>query len=377
MAPEQFSGDVVDERVDVYALGVILFEMLAGRPPFDGTFSEVVGKHLYAEPPTFASLELTIPADVEAVVRRALAKKVADRTPSVYELARDFVKCFGIEVPSGTSLVVPAAMTSRTGLLFEGLEAFEQEASSEALTATPSRSPEQYATRIADRGEAETVIRPYAPGNARDEGVKASTPESTLVYASPSAPPTDTLAEVPAAAASGRSSRAIVFAVLGIVAVAVLLGGGVVVTAIAVFQANRPAPPAAAPPSAPATGTYAPPARGDSPDPASDSDEDASYEGLAGVPFYVDGRLVIYGPAADYPTGTALVLRDVRTGVQETFPLEPNDRGTKWIVKKSALSAPGGRTVEELVPPHTWVEIVVRRPDGTETSPRMITRADE
>src|SRR4051812_2564367 len=156
MAPEQFEGDRVDERVDVYALGVILYEMVAGRPPFDGTFVEVVGKHLYAEPPTFASIGVDAPPGVEAVIRAALQKRPDLRTPSVLALARDFVGCFGIETPSGTALIVPAALTSRSGLLLD------LASDDDAETVRP---PEHYATHIETRDTGKTIVR----GSSRTE----------------------------------------------------------------------------------------------------------------------------------------------------------------------------------------------------------------
>ena len=54
MAPEQALGDVVDERADLYSLGVIVYEMIAGVPPFEGKDLEVLGKKLKTDPPPFA-----------------------------------------------------------------------------------------------------------------------------------------------------------------------------------------------------------------------------------------------------------------------------------------------------------------------------------
>jgi serine/threonine-protein kinase len=87
MAPELFSDDAVDERIDVYSLGVVLYEMLAGRPPFEGSFGEVIGKHMFAEPPTFESLGVDVPEAVEQVVRIALAKEPDERPGTALDLA--------------------------------------------------------------------------------------------------------------------------------------------------------------------------------------------------------------------------------------------------------------------------------------------------
>lgn len=85
MSPEQCrgSGDV-DHRSDVYALGCILFEMLAGRPPFVAEAGgHVMGMHLFVEPPELAQLAPTIPPELAAVVMRALAKRPDDRLPDM------------------------------------------------------------------------------------------------------------------------------------------------------------------------------------------------------------------------------------------------------------------------------------------------------
>ena len=81
MSPEQGAGSrELDGRSDLYSLGCVLYEMLAGRPPFVGpTVESIVHQHLTAELPNIASLRPAVPAGVVAALSRALAKTPADR----------------------------------------------------------------------------------------------------------------------------------------------------------------------------------------------------------------------------------------------------------------------------------------------------------
>ncbi|MBZ5713113.1 serine/threonine-protein kinase [Nannocystis pusilla] len=88
-APEQISTGVVDRRTDVYALGVILYECLTGRVPFaDARPAHVLAAHLITPPAPFtAAVRRKLPAELEAIVLRALAKSPDDRWPTVMALA--------------------------------------------------------------------------------------------------------------------------------------------------------------------------------------------------------------------------------------------------------------------------------------------------
>ena len=84
MAPEQVTGDALDPRADVYSLGCVLYEMLTGFAPFDGSPVVVMGKQLHeaACPPRERAPERAIPASLEAVVMRAMAKDPRERFAS-------------------------------------------------------------------------------------------------------------------------------------------------------------------------------------------------------------------------------------------------------------------------------------------------------
>jgi serine/threonine-protein kinase len=90
MSPEQAAGERdVDARADVYAIGAVLYEMLAGRPPYTGaTPQAVLAKCLTEEPAPLAAVRAGVPAPVAAVVVRAMARRPDDRYATGVELER-------------------------------------------------------------------------------------------------------------------------------------------------------------------------------------------------------------------------------------------------------------------------------------------------
>ncbi len=91
MSPEQAAGEKdLDGRSDIYALGCVLHEMLAGQPPFTGpTVESIIQQHLAADVPAITAIRLNVPEQVAAVIRRAMQKTPADRYAKGAELAKD------------------------------------------------------------------------------------------------------------------------------------------------------------------------------------------------------------------------------------------------------------------------------------------------
>src|SRR5512143_3132458 len=88
MSPEQASGGDVDSRCDIYALGCVLYELLAGQPPFPGpTAQAVLARHLADPVPPLRTVRTTVPVGVERAVFKALAKVPADRFATAGEFA--------------------------------------------------------------------------------------------------------------------------------------------------------------------------------------------------------------------------------------------------------------------------------------------------
>ena len=99
MSPEQFMGQVVDARSDVYSAGVVLYQLLTGERPFDGGLTAIMHKVLNTEPPPPSQLAVTAPAALDAVVRRAMAKRPDDRFPSAAAFAEAIRAAFDAPPP--------------------------------------------------------------------------------------------------------------------------------------------------------------------------------------------------------------------------------------------------------------------------------------
>jgi eukaryotic-like serine/threonine-protein kinase len=88
MSPEQITGDAVDGRADQYALGCLVYELLAGRPPYSGpSVQAVIAKHMTDLVPLLGKVRPEVPAATEAAVARAMAKSPADRFSSAAQFA--------------------------------------------------------------------------------------------------------------------------------------------------------------------------------------------------------------------------------------------------------------------------------------------------
>ena len=108
MSPEQCLGEEIDSRSDLYSLGVVMYQMLAGSLPFNSaTLTAVVMQHVNKQPPSLRSISLSISPAVEAVVLRALAKRREDRPQSADALAREQSAAVNATAPPPNVAPVP------------------------------------------------------------------------------------------------------------------------------------------------------------------------------------------------------------------------------------------------------------------------------
>src|SRR5206468_1533772 len=184
MSPEQARGQPVDFRSDIYALGIIVFELFTGRVPFRGeTPVATLLMHLETPPPLEGPAAAAIPASLRPVLRKALAKDPADRYAGAREMADALRAARGAPpgpaaLPgaspsprrSATSAPTPIASPSPTARATSMASATPTPVppSPPSVVATATPSPSSSPPREAD-GWLLVVARPYADVSVDDK----------------------------------------------------------------------------------------------------------------------------------------------------------------------------------------------------------------
>jgi eukaryotic-like serine/threonine-protein kinase len=114
MCPEQVRGDNSDARADIYSLGILMFETLTGRLPFeDNEIIALLKAHVHQTPPRFADLGIhDVPHKVEAVVRLCLEKFPNERPATPMALAQSYAQAMGFDVELDEADFLPQQLTT-------------------------------------------------------------------------------------------------------------------------------------------------------------------------------------------------------------------------------------------------------------------------
>ncbi len=146
LSPEQAKGTAVDQRSDIYSLGIVLYELLTGRVPFTGdTPVEIAMKHISETPVPPSQLRPDVPRDLDFVVMRALAKDPADRYQSAEEMEADLERVArGVAVARETEESATQIMAAPTTVMGPATAATSIAPPRPPIGAPPPRPPVYY-----------------------------------------------------------------------------------------------------------------------------------------------------------------------------------------------------------------------------------------
>ena len=172
MSYEQACGmrsDELDARSDVYSLGIVVYEMLAGRVPFHSdTPLGYVRKHMLEDPPPFHAVapSMAVPGEVEAVVMKALAKNRDERYATAIDFARDFARAASATGQTETSPFPPTVKSESPDR-----ERAEQESLAREKAEAERREKERAAAELAalEKSERDRLAREKAETERREK----------------------------------------------------------------------------------------------------------------------------------------------------------------------------------------------------------------
>lgn len=116
MAPERLEGSPLDGRSDIFSVGVVLYQLLTGRLPFDAEYPAILSQILQQDPPPLSQHMSVYPVQLDLVIERSLAKKAADRYSSAGDMAAD-LNAIGAQLKSHrvSELLVEARSAANNG----------------------------------------------------------------------------------------------------------------------------------------------------------------------------------------------------------------------------------------------------------------------
>ncbi len=146
MSPEQAAGTPVDMRTDIYALGVIMYEMASGKVPFDAdNFMGILTQHMYKKPPFIRELVPMpdVPAGLDAIVQKCLTKKIEGRYVTMAALVADLEK-----LEKGLTPDALPEMMSRSGGFNVPADYFRQSAMPVPVPGVPAGVPSKGSPKL-------------------------------------------------------------------------------------------------------------------------------------------------------------------------------------------------------------------------------------
>jgi serine/threonine protein kinase len=157
MSPEQARGDATDHRTDIYSLGIVLYEMLAGRVPFeaDSTLT-VLHMQIHTSPPPIPG----IAPEVQQVLDHALIKNPDDRYQSSRELAMDYYRAIGLPTKAATAGVAESSLPSTVTVEPEPAAKPEPRIEPEARIEPQAKPKTQPALVVEESTKPETRAKP-------------------------------------------------------------------------------------------------------------------------------------------------------------------------------------------------------------------------